>query len=870
MGNRDISMIPLRLSIRNFLCYRENVPSLDFNGIHVACLCGPNGHGKSALLDAITWCLWGKARGKTQDELISYGADEARVELDFMARESTYRTIRSHSRGGGRRRQGVTDLQLQLVRNGDVQPLTGDSIRQTQNIIDQTVGMDYDTFINSAFLLQGRADEFTNNTPSDRKAVLAKILGLEVYDHLQERAKEGLAGSVEAAKEVEGALVWMRSEAEAIGDPSDELSNVGRNLDALSLRWAEKRREIDDLRGQVRELERQRDQLTELEEQTRSLAQEIEQLGTAVAEARSRIGQHRELIQQADAIKQGAARLEQARLRFEALESARRQFDQIAEGRNSTVRAIETGRARLETQVEQLRRRVESELPSKADAEPVLLTEQEEVRGRLAGLAEEAGKIAEQQQDQQTLSTLIGENQSTAERYKTEGQELRSKLELLAGADREVAGAVCPLCKAPLDEDGCANLAATYDDEIKEKRRLYRQTQSQLKKLESQREELERELPRRQESLDRAKREGEIKLRELERGIDESRQAQRDRDQAQTQMAAAVSSLASGDFAAQEHSRLQELEGEMNALGYDEEARRQSYDEMGKLQSFEERGRRLDHAVSILPQEEESLSQNEGMHQRRREEQGNLQQRLKAGQEAIAALPHRQTSLKEAETAEGELEMNRQEMIGRKGHLEGLVSRLAELAREITGSSARLTELADQQSIYQELVTAFGRQGVQAMLIETVVPRVEEEANVLLGRMTDNRMQLQLETQRERRTGRGDPIETLEINVSDELGPRSYEMYSGGEAFRVNLSLRIALSKVLAQRLGAPLPTLFIDEGFGTQDAAGRERILDVIGAIEQDFEKVIVITHLDDLKDAFPVRIEVQKDETGSTFWLS
>ena len=156
------------------------------------------------------------------------------------------------------------------------------------------------------------------------------------------------------------------------------------------------------------------------------------------------------------------------------------------------------------------------------------------------------------------------------------------------------------------------------------------------------------------------------------------------------------------------------------------------------------------------------------------------------------------------------------------------------------------------------------------MLIETVVPRLEEEANVLLGRMTDNRMQLKLETQRERRTGHGDPIETLEIYISDELGPRSYEMYSGGEAFQINLSLRIALSKVLAQRLGAPLPTLFIDEGFGTQDAAGRERILDVIGAIEQDFEKVIVITHLDELKDAFPVRIEVQKDENGSTFWLS
>ncbi len=131
-------------------------------------------------------------------------------------------------------------------------------------------------------------------------------------------------------------------------------------------------------------------------------------------------------------------------------------------------------------------------------------------------------------------------------------------------------------------------------------------------------------------------------------------------------------------------------------------------------------------------------------------------------------------------------------------------------------------------------------------------------------------MHVKLETQRERRTGRGEAIETLEINVSDELGPRAYEMYSGGEAFRVNLALRVALSKVLAQRTGTPLPTLFIDEGFGTQDASGRERILDVISAIQDDFEKIIVITHLEDLKDMFPVRIEVQKDVNGSTFWLN
>jgi len=150
-------MIPLRLTLRNFLCYRENVPTLDFTGIHIACLCGANGHGKSALLDSITWALWGKARGKIQDEMISYGADECRVELDFSSRGQDYRVIRSHARGGKRRRGGASDLQLMVLERGGGEgdtprTVTGNMIRETQARIDQTIGMDYDTFINSAFL----------------------------------------------------------------------------------------------------------------------------------------------------------------------------------------------------------------------------------------------------------------------------------------------------------------------------------------------------------------------------------------------------------------------------------------------------------------------------------------------------------------------------------------------------------------------------------------------------------------------------------------------------------------------------------------------------------------------------------------------
>ena len=158
---------------------------------------------------------------------------------------------------------------------------------------------------------------------------------------------------------------------------------------------------------------------------------------------------------------------------------------------------------------------------------------------------------------------------------------------------------------------------------------------------------------------------------------------------------------------------------------------------------------------------------------------------------------------------------------------------------------------------------------MQALLIEAAIPRLEDEANDLLKQMTAGRMSLKVETQRARRTG-GDTAETLEIVIADELGTRSYEMFSGGERFRVDFALRIALSKLLAWRAGAPLPTLFVDEGFGTQDAEGRDRILDVIKAIEDRFQRILVITHMDEIKEAFPVRIEVTRNLEGSTFSMS
>ncbi len=861
-------MIPLRLNLENFLCYREGVPDLDFTGIHIACLCGSNGHGKSALLDSITWCLWGRARGRTQDDVISYGADQCRVELDFTARGVSYRTIRTHGRAGSRRRQGVSDLQLQVLGPAGPRPITGNSIRDTQAKIDQTIGMDFETFTNSALLLQGKADEFSNRTPADRKAVLAKIIGLQDYDLLQARARERLDQARNKAAGMEGSLGQMRSQVEQIGDLSQEMAAVDEELSGLGGQLEEQQKQTAELRAKVAELDGRKQRLEESERRIQSLGVEIGQHESALALSLDRAAGYKELLGQAETIQQGLAGLEAARQRFETLEGLRRTHDGLNQEKVQLVRVVDNAKTRLEAQAEQLRHRVEVELPPKAAMEAGLTDRREEARNKLKELENEEQAVAARREDLRTLSTRVGEARSAEERYKTEGQDLRAKLDLLNRTDQSEA--ICPLCQTPLGQDGCGRLAETYEAEINEKRRLFRLNAANKQQLEAEEAKAQQALGQRESALERTRRESELALSRVERDIEDSKSAQKELDEARIQLDGIAGSLASGEFAPAEQAKLAQMDEQIAVLGFDEDARTEAYSRTQELQPFLEKSRQLAEAEAGLPREEESASQTQEMLQRRQQERSDLERQRDIDAEGSSELPQWETRLRAAEESQKGLEIRQQQAIARRGYLLGQIDRGKALERQIAEETARLTTLLGDQDIYQELVTAFGRQGIQAMLIETVVPRLEEEANLLLGRMTDNQMQVQLETQRERRTGRGDPIETLEIRVSDGLGPRSYEMYSGGEAFRINLALRIGLSKVLAQRMGAPLPTLFIDEGFGTQDAAGRERILDVIAAIQDDFEKIIVITHLDDLKDAFPVRIEVRKEELGSTFWLN
>ncbi len=184
-------MIPLQLTLSGFLSYRDRA-ELDFRGFDLACIAGSNGAGKSSLLDAITWCLFGQAR-KRDDSLINSKEEIAEVSLIFSYEGNTYRVLRTKPRNK------TTQLEFHIMQtmsdgsnfeSGTWKPFTERTLRDTEARIQETLNLDYDTFVNASFFLQGKADQFTQQRPADRKRILTSILGLEIWEAYRQGAAD--------------------------------------------------------------------------------------------------------------------------------------------------------------------------------------------------------------------------------------------------------------------------------------------------------------------------------------------------------------------------------------------------------------------------------------------------------------------------------------------------------------------------------------------------------------------------------------------------------------------------------------------------------------------------------------------------------
>jgi len=849
-------MIPLRLHLRNFMCYRDPT-ALDLTGIHLACLAGDNGHGKSALLDAMTWALWGRARARHDDELVTTGQTKMEVQLDFLLDSTHYRVIRKRELG----RHSRSALEFQVRHDDQFRSLTTGTQRDTQAQISQVLRMDYDTFVNSALLLQGRADEFTVKAPSDRKRILADILGLTAYDEYEQRAKALAQEKELGAREVEARIQEIERELEHLPQYERELAASHEELTRFNSQVKSAEAALQALRDRLKILEAQQAQLIEVEKRMRTAEARVGQLDEQVETLNARIRTNESVLQRRTEIEAGYARWLQARDQAAAWTTMLPQMLSLNEDKARVEQRIAEAKKQLELRVHVIEARIAellkvSERVGKWEAEHV------EASKKLQELAAQQAELETLRVRSSELTRQNAELETESKQLKLDMAALKEKVELL-----KESTAVCPLCGQGLTGQERLRLLTQLKAEGSQKAAHYRSNGRRSKQIANEMTCMAADADRLERDL---KRLSAVQGREatLRKNIEDAQEAERQIEEQQQALQPLRDPLRSGEFAATERIELDKLEAAIASLGYDRARHQQAQHMVGELAAFESEEARLERA-------EQALNELRSNHEQLCQARENWRQALDQDRQSHAGLSAGLDELPELAHAVQSKQTEADALRNQEGRARQLIGAAQQkrdychyLARERQDRAGQLEQLLEDHGLYEELQLAFGKKGLQALIIEAAIPEIEAEANQLLSRMTEGRMSLRFDTQRD--TKSGSTVETLDIKIADEAGPRSYELYSGGEAFRVNLAIRIALSKLLARRAGARLQILIIDEGFGTQDAEGRQRLVEAIHSIQDDFGLVLVITHIDELRDAFPVRIDVLKTPQGSQVSIS
>jgi exonuclease SbcC len=852
-------MIPVKLTLRNFMPYRDNVPPLDFSGIHTATICGDNGNGKSALIDAMTWALWGEARAKSDDDLIHTGQNEMEVEFDFRVGEQVYRVIRKRAKPKSRRSSGQSLLDFQIAGNGSFSSIAGDSIRQTQQKIIGALHMDYPTFINSALLLQGRADEFTQASPARRKQVLTDILELSQYDTLEERAREMTKQQETDKQQLEHTIQEIDTELLLKPNYEAELEQAQLELSRIEEVMKNRETKLNELRRQRELLQTRQTQLASLEEHISQTNEGLGRWQEQLGQSQQRIEEYQTLIGRRSDIDQGYVQFSETRSLWEQLEAKFRQSVNLERQKSQLENKIkEAGQALLTEHA------VIADLQARSEKMPELNRSSQKAQAELNRLLTEEEALNERRKASQELQALVYQLEPSTARLEREIAEIEEKLGLL----HTEGEARCPLCETELGTDGLKLIHDKFISEKQQKSDSLKSTRTELASRKEEFDSLQREIAQLDQNLSQEKTSSISTANLVRSQIEQVEQAVKQIEEERDRLAEIEERLARRDFVATEQAVLEQIENELDSLGYDGEQHEETRHRLASLEHYETSRRRLEEAERLVHQEQESSERaKQAIDQLNTSLEADSQrkQELSAG---LASLPQLITDLEKAESefqALGTQQKQAQETVG---SVKAKLQRCSELEKRRKDKEKQLGQASKEEQIYRELTEAFGKRGIQALLIERAIPEIEAEANRLLSRMTDNRMHVKMETQRETRSG--EIRETLDIKIADELGTRDYEMFSGGEAFRINFSIRIALSKLLARRAGAPLPTLIIDEGFGTQDSTGLEKLKEAIISIQDDFDKIVIITHIEELRDTFPARIDVIKTPEGSTIEVS
>jgi DNA repair protein SbcC/Rad50 len=726
----------------------------------------------------------------------------------------------------------------------------------------------------------------------------ARLSNLEASQQERQKERDAYQILLDESDQIEaGYQAWLATQTEAQG--------WQEKADAFNALQQEKRpHELAVEREKSRLLQR----LTELaarEQQIANMTGERAEVEQALNLARQRMAA---IESQIEALSARESEWHEARSQLRVMESERQLLRQeLGQLQSQSQRIADQERERktLTTNVEDASRRLESAaaelaavdqareqlMIARADADagraeqPRLKEEMERLKERLDQLADESGGTCplcgqplSESHRQSVLTDLKSEGQQKGDRYRENAarlQELVASINVLEPKvlqrdqlEREYHAQQQRLASAEARQTEIERAIADWqktgagrlqelqahlaeDAAIQQQQKLV----EQLALAAEQKKGLVEEQQAQQRQLSAA----EARLVEIDRAGSEWQAS------GPAERAEIADRLEKNDIDPEAQAALAELDRQAAALAYDPDGHQAARQKLERLSEAHDRYQELQQARAAAVPLDKTLADLSGQIA---EQAQQVEELAEQHQQAELELDSITADGGDLEQVEQEVFRLREDQINAHRRLATAQQNVSVLAQLRQQRQLQMEERAAISLLIQRLKVlekACGREGVQALLIERALPEIEDDANELLERLTGGEMRVIFDTQRKLKSS--DRLaETLDIRIADGVGERPYENYSGGEQFRVNFSIRLALSRILAKRAGARLQTLVIDEGFGSQDPSGRQRLIEAINTIQQDFARILVITHIDELRDAFPTRVEVEKNRGGST----
>jgi exonuclease SbcC len=778
--------------------FRQHADSRVEFGPGVTGIIGPNGAGKTTILEAIAWAIYGNPAARGTRDSIRFNRAGAR---------SGVRVELDFDLGGHNYRvvRGLTNAELYL---DGPQNKIADSITGVTDVLTRRLGMTREEFFNTYFTGQKEISVMAAMSPTERAQFLSRVLGYERLRAAQEIARDRRRAIVAEMAGLKQGMGDPEAVARQVADTETRLEQARDRA-----RFAQRRREatqaaLDEVRPRWEAAQRAREAHQALLADLRVAEQE------EAAEQREVQRLERDL---ADA---AGARAELERLRselepFALLASEFQRLDVLAreEGRRRALLETQNALADELVRLRDRRAKLENAPTLETEIDAALVAKRAEFEAT-DGLLE--ARRTEWVRDRQEAET---KRQSLREQY-TELKEQRDRIVSLG------AEGACPTCARPLGDTYRAVLDL-LDEQIETVRvdgNYYKARFEQLM-----------EMPEDVQALDEQRRAMSLEVSTLERRL--------------TKVQLAVQELAhvESDLAGK-NERAAQVNAELTAIppGYDAARHEMLRSEIERLTPLDARAARLSAQLERVPQVERELA---GAAERLATIRGRLGVLHGRRDETTIREAEHETLRAEYERATAEAHAAELALVqarGEEASAHTALERAHGVAAELASRQRMLAELTQRKVLHDELDRAFT--DLRTDLNFQLRPELSELASGFLSDLTDGRYgELELD-------------DSYNIVVLEDGLPKP--VISGGEEDLANLVLRLAISQMIAERAGQPFSLLILDEIFGSLDEARRANVLELLRRLQGRFEQVILITHIEQVREGVDRVISVRYDE--------